>query len=257
MLGTELMELSYPDFIARLGHENLPPGGDATISEWILQSRLDKHSQVLDLACSTGYATRRVEQWTAACCVGLDISQAAIKSALALTTSQNAGVAFLVGDAAALPFKNSAFTHVLAGCNFAFIQPRWRALGECARVLARGGMLVAADFFYHNPPEEALLTAVADAIGFRPSPDWTESYWMDFYSSVFKQCHCRVQPLEVLANDLVLSVIDQHFDTLFSGVMQEKPNVRELAVERFKITRLLLNEHRAYQSLLVSIWRRE
>jgi len=59
--------------------------------------------EVLDLACGTGYYSRKLKQWGAARVVGVDVSQAMIAQAREAEAREKAGIEYLLADAAVLP----------------------------------------------------------------------------------------------------------------------------------------------------------
>jgi SAM-dependent methyltransferase len=58
---------------------------------------------VLDLACGTGYYSRKLKQWGAARVVGVDVSQAMIAEAREAEAGEKAGIEYVLADAATLP----------------------------------------------------------------------------------------------------------------------------------------------------------
>lgn len=68
---------------------------------------------------------------------GIDISESAVMVAneKAKKLKANNLLKYYVADACDLPFEDNSFTHVLGGCNFAFIQNRLIALNETHRCL--------------------------------------------------------------------------------------------------------------------------
>jgi SAM-dependent methyltransferase len=59
--------------------------------------------EVLDLACGTGYYSRKLKQWGAARVVGVDVSQAMIAEAREAEAGEKAGIEYVLADAATLP----------------------------------------------------------------------------------------------------------------------------------------------------------
>jgi len=96
---------------------------------------------VLDVACGDGRWARLAVGAGAASVVGLDFSAAMLRAA----RRADAGLAVVAGDMRRMPWPDARFDvalHVLALGHVADPAP---ALGEVARVLAPGGVLVVAD----------------------------------------------------------------------------------------------------------------
>ncbi len=94
--------------------------------------------RVLDVACGPGNFTR---DFAAAAgeglVVGLDASESMLATAVRETGA--AGVAYLRGDASALPFRDGSFDAVCCFAALYLIEDPMRAVEEIVRVLAPGG----------------------------------------------------------------------------------------------------------------------
>ena len=99
---------------------------------------LSPNSRVLDLACGPGNFTREFARVAdEGLVVGLDASQAML--AVAVRETNSANVAYVRGDACALPFSDGSFDAVCCFAALYLIEQPMRALDEIARVLAPGG----------------------------------------------------------------------------------------------------------------------
>ena len=125
-----------------------------------------RESKGLDLACGTGdiafgLASRGVRV------VGLDITH----RMLVLAAAKRQDVPFVTGDMMALPFGDRAFDVVTTGYGLRNVPRLAAALGEIARVLKPGGLLLSLDF--NNPSNRLVrgvyltyLTVVGSTLGF-------------------------------------------------------------------------------------------
>jgi len=109
---------------------------------------------VLDVACGHGNFTVELarEVGPAGLVIGLDISAAMLaRAAVRVRRAGLANVLLVRGDALALPFVDGAF--VKANCSGGLHQmpDLPRALGEMARVTARGGRFAASTFAQAGP----------------------------------------------------------------------------------------------------------
>jgi ubiquinone/menaquinone biosynthesis C-methylase UbiE len=249
-----LRQCSYPDFVAYIGQDNTPPGGDKTVATWLEKSRVTPHSRVLDLACNTGFSGRWLHGHAAAKVTGIDLSERAIQEARRLVPDDKR-CTYVVGNAADLPFNDAAFTHVLAGSNFGFITERATALAEARRVVQATGYLCTSSYYYTAKPPDGVLDSVAAAIGWRPDTRRTFLFWHQFFSQRFSleyQEHMQLQPTGRRA---VLAAAE-YFIHLDSATMRKRPSaVRNAACRRLQIIRLALDDHRKYQGLVLGIWR--
>jgi SAM-dependent methyltransferase len=95
--------------------------------------------QVLDVACGPGNFTRVFGRAVGAegLAVGVDASREMLARAVGETSAAN--VAYVRGDAASLPFRDSVFDAVCCFAALYLIEKPFEAIAELARVLAPGG----------------------------------------------------------------------------------------------------------------------
>ncbi len=99
---------------------------------------LSAGERVLDVACGPGNFTRTFSPLAGdGLVVGVDASRTMLARALRETDAEN--VAYVLGDACALPFRDGAFDAVCCFAALYLIEQPIRALDEIARVLAPGG----------------------------------------------------------------------------------------------------------------------
>lgn len=252
----EVLRLSYPDFVGFIGQNNTPPGGEATLARWIELAQICQESHLLDLACSTGFSSRIIARRTGCSGVGIDLSQKAIDAAHDEVEKDGlrGRVLFQVGDATAIPFSDDAFSHIVAGSSFGFISERSKALSECKRALKRGGNLCIGTFYYHRSPPNVLLESVREGVGFLPDRKWSRKWWHSFFGQELTLKQEEDYELRTLSDSDVTSTA---WETIFkkSQALQDQTDeIRQTCFERFNKTRLVLNEHRKYQRLDISVW---
>jgi len=109
-------------------------------------------TDALDLACGTGDIAFSLAS-RGARVVGLDITHRMLQ----LAKAKPGAARFITGDMLALPFGASAFDLVTTGYGLRNVPDISAALGEIARVLKPGGMLLSLDF---NRPSSGLVRGV-------------------------------------------------------------------------------------------------
>lgn len=99
--------------------------------------------RVLDVGCGPGNYTRWLaEAAGGGLTVGLDASETMVAAAAARKQGDN--IAYLRGDASALPFEDGSFDVVCSVGVIHLVEEPLVALGEMVRVLAPGGRLLVA-----------------------------------------------------------------------------------------------------------------
>ena len=130
---------------------------------------LTNDSQVLDVACGSGYTTLRIAERTGCTVHGVDIHQNAIDEARG--AAQESGLAsraaFQVHDASMpLPFDDATFDALICIDAINHLPNRPAILDEWARVLKPGGVLVFTDPIVVSGPLTAQEIAIRSSIGF-------------------------------------------------------------------------------------------
>lgn len=122
--------------------------GDTEFALLLRLLRPGPGARLLDVGCGTGYFSRRFQN------VGLTVTGIDPDAdMLAFAARQGGGIAYLEGDARALPFVDGAFDYVAAITSLCFVAEPERALRELWRVSRRGvvlGLLNRASLLYHR-----------------------------------------------------------------------------------------------------------
>lgn len=100
-----------------------------------LLRKWNQGKRVLDLGCGTGAVLKEISTWGEP--VGLDRSELALRYA-----KERFGSRLVLGDGTALPFASAEFDACVVLDVFEHIEDDIAAMGECARVLKPGGVLV-------------------------------------------------------------------------------------------------------------------
>ena len=98
---------------------------------------------VLEIACGTGIATRRLREWLdpSLRLVATDLSEAMLDYAHA-KLGQRSAIEWREADAARLPFRDGEFGAVVCAFGVMFVPDRQAAFREARRVLGKGGILL-------------------------------------------------------------------------------------------------------------------
>lgn len=252
--------MSYPDFVAFIKQDNTPPGGASTLNYWIRNSHINPNSLLLDLACSTGFSSRYCFQKIGCHAKGIDISKSSIDIAREKAFELNATIEleFFVADTCKLPFKESAFTHILAGCNFAFIKNREAALKECTRVLARSGVICSSNFFYRRKPPDQIIESITRSLGFEPESHWDLNFWRDFFKSKSLELITeKTYSLHSVKDDELYNSIRQYIFSLNAFTSSLPTETKEEILSHFLEIRRPLNMQRDYQGVSLQLWRKK
>lgn len=152
--------------LGRLAKGLLGPGMDGELRCARALLDLREGDGVLDVGCGPGHFTRAFARDVGAggLAVGLDASAEMLAQATAARAGRHRALAWVRGDAQALPFVDASFD---AACCFAalyFLPDPWRALDELVRVVRPGGRVA---ILTSVAPRFAPANAAAKAFGRR------------------------------------------------------------------------------------------
>jgi len=127
--------------------EELHPGGDATTRRALELIELGPGDRLLDVASGSGGSALLAAREIGCEVVGLEYGEGAVAAARVQAEAAGAGgrVAFVVGDAEALPFEAGEFDAVLCECSLCTFPDKARAVGEISRVLRPDGAVAISD----------------------------------------------------------------------------------------------------------------
>ena len=115
--------------------------------------------RILDVGCGPGNFTREfAAEATDGLVVGLDASKTMLARAVAEPGGPN--LAYVRGDASALPFRDATFQGVCCFAALYLIEDPGRAIGEIVRVLAPGGRVALLSSCNRGPLPATLTNAV-------------------------------------------------------------------------------------------------
>jgi ubiquinone/menaquinone biosynthesis C-methylase UbiE len=131
-----------------LGDE-LHPGGEATTRRGLELIGVGPGERLLDIASGKGDSALLAARERGCVVTGIDYGEAAVVEAGRAANAAGLGerVAFRVGDAEALPFRDGSFDAVLCECSLCTFPDKPRAMTEVRRALRPGGRVAIADVF--------------------------------------------------------------------------------------------------------------
>jgi SAM-dependent methyltransferase len=144
LMVSRALPLIYQRFWRPLGGRLLMgltgPGTEEEHRMALAMLSIDRGDRVLDVACGPGNFTRDFARAASeGLAVGIDASASMLDVAVRDTDEPN--VAYLRGDARALPFRDDSFDAVCCFAALYLIEEPMRALAEITRVLAPGGRM--------------------------------------------------------------------------------------------------------------------
>lgn len=176
----DLIQLPYFDFMARLGHFPLHPGGLEATASVLAASGVAHGDRVLEVGCGNGVSTHLMLQ------VGLDVHvaepNASLLASMARHCREHTGKVPHSHHTRAEELHGIAdhsMKLVLFEAVLGFVTDQPRAMVQCRRVLERTmGKLAIVDFHYREEPPAEVRRGLAEVVGQEVSvmfdADWRE-----------------------------------------------------------------------------------
>jgi ubiquinone/menaquinone biosynthesis C-methylase UbiE len=123
---------------------------------------LSEGDKVLDVACGPGNFTRAFAAEDEGLVVGIDASSAMLARAVHETRAEN--VAYVRGDASAMPFSDGSFDGICCFAALYLIEEPFDAIDEIVRVLAPGGRVALLSSVNRGLLPASLTNAVAQPL---------------------------------------------------------------------------------------------
>jgi len=191
---SNIKSLSYTDFVGLINQWNVPPGSLSTVNKWRVFSDLNKDSNLLEMACTTGFSARELALSTGCRAVGVDISEASVKAANRnkAAYAPDAKLEYHVGDAASYK-ENEPFSHIVVGAALKFFPDPYKVLSHAVSLFDKTGYVLASPFYIHEPIPDDLIQRFKAVFGITPT---TEGYKdiMDVYKGleIVYQDHTKI-----------------------------------------------------------------
>lgn len=140
--------LAYGSDAARfLLGDSFHPGGIELTLELAGMLRLNAESLILDVASGKGASAIAIAERFGCKVVGIDLSEANIAEARAITAERGLShrISFRLADAEELPFESAGFDALLCECAFCTFPNKTKSSSEFRRVLRPGGRVGISD----------------------------------------------------------------------------------------------------------------
>lgn len=169
-----MRELTYHDFLATFGIGGAHPGGIALTRAVLAKEGLTRKTSVLDAGCGTGQTAAYLAQSFGANVTALDLHPLMLEKAGRRFQRAGLRVQLVQGDVHELPFASGTFDLVLVESVTIFTTIN-KALGEYARVLKPGGVLLDLEMTAERPLSARELEELRSVYNTRQVP--TEAEW--------------------------------------------------------------------------------
>ncbi|NRF25479.1 methyltransferase domain-containing protein [Vibrio coralliilyticus] len=162
--------ISYTDFVALVNQTNVPPGSFSTLTKWRVNSNLNKESNILEAACTTGFSILNLINESGSKGVGIDISESSVKRASenAIKMGLENQARFLSMDATKFESEEK-FTHVVVGAGLGFFPQPNLMINKIQSLFGDEGYLLASPFYVTKDIPSELIDEAQKVFGINPT----------------------------------------------------------------------------------------
>jgi len=141
-------KISYPDFVGLINQWNVLPGALSTISEWVVFSKMDAKSYILEVACTTGFSSRELAQLTGCSGIAYDLSNHSVHMANYNKQhfAKGININYIQADGYEFTSKKN-FSHIVIGASLKFFPDPKKILANNIEMLCDEGYILASPFF--------------------------------------------------------------------------------------------------------------
>ncbi len=249
-----IAELSYTDFVGFINQWNVLPGSFDTLNRWRIFSGITDTSNVLEIACTTGFSSREVALLTGARCYGIDLSKASIESAKKNKDefAPHSKLDYEVSNG--LDFKSQTpFSHIIIGASLKFFDNPQKMITNINSLLADGGYLLASPFYVTQEIPRKLIEKARTVFGIEIT---TESFkdimWM--YKD-FEILYQERKNLDPETPSELKHYCESTINKFKESNSNFSPEVYEAALQRLLKIKEMSNELRPFQEYVVLVLR--
>lgn len=162
--------MPYPDFVGLVNQWNVLPGAYNTISKWAVYGKVDASSNILQVACTTGFQSRELAVLTGCRGSAFDLSRDAIEAAIwnRDNYAPNTDINYFVANVH--DYKpDQKFTHILVGAGIGFIANPEAAVLRMTGWFDDLGYVLASPFWITSPVPENLIKCAQKVFGITPT----------------------------------------------------------------------------------------
>ena len=144
----ELKKMNYTEFLSFVDQWNVPPGSLSTVSEWANYSNVTEKSNVLEIACTTGFSSRELALLKHCKVLGIDMCKNSIECAKynkdIYASEEN--INYICDNF--FNFKCvEKFTHIILGAAIGFFDDPKGLIEKCKDFMADNSYLLVSPYY--------------------------------------------------------------------------------------------------------------
>jgi ubiquinone/menaquinone biosynthesis C-methylase UbiE len=256
---TQIMNMTYVEFISLIRETNRCPGGKKTIRKILQNTFVNSKSKVLEVGSNTGFTSLEIARTARCHVVGIDVVESAIIESYRELSNDVLNIQELVkfrtGSALSIPYPDNTFDLVVVGGTTSFIENKQEALKEYYRVVVPWGFLSVTNLCYHKIPPEKVVRDVSAIIGVKIEP-WTAEQWLDLFNrnTLFETYLLEKHELSPQSPEQISEYVEYFLKK--DHLCNLPTDVKDAIKRRWRQTLDIFNENHKYLGFMLTIFRK-
>lgn len=253
LTAKDIRSLNYTDFVGFVNQWNVLPGSYVSLNKWKHFSDITNKSNILEVACTTGFSSRELAYMTGCKGVGFDISAPSVKQANENKKyyRKKINIKYIVSDGYKFSTKEK-FSHIIVGAALRFFPDPQEMLNRLTGMLQDPGYILATEFYTTKSIPQKLIKEAQQTFGITPT---TIAYKdvMKIYTQlevVYEDRNIPLQETDEEINYYTKSTVDRAC-TFMKIDDQEMYQVMFARLKKIKEVSNALREYQGYNVLVL------
>jgi len=250
-----IKNMNYPDFVWFINQWNVPPWAYDTLSRWINYWKINKESNILEVACTTWFSIREICNITKASWLWFDLSDKAIENAIYNKEKYTnwLNLDFIQADWYKFDNKWKKYSHVIVWGALKFFPDPEKMKNRIIDFLEDGWLILASPFYWvWNMPKE-LIEKAKKVFGFTITSEPYKEI-MKLYNKFEIICEER-KKLELETDEEIKYYCKSTIDLAIKKLWIEDSKVYDAMYNRLYEVKNMSNELRKFQEYSILILR--
>lgn len=165
-----IKSLNYPDFVGFINQTNVLPGAFDTLSRWKIYGEINENSNILQIACTTGFQSRELSFSTGCKGTAFDLSEYAVESAKKNQEEyiNESRIEYIIEDGYSFS-SSEKYSHILLGAGLGFFQDPPKMLKKAITYLNDNGKILASPFYAIEKMPDEIIKKSQETFGIIPT----------------------------------------------------------------------------------------
>lgn len=166
----DIRAMSYTDFVGWINQWNVLPGAFNTLNKWRVFGSVGSTSQVLEVACTTGFSLRELSKIAGCSGLGFDISKLSVEAANKNKEiyAPQSNISYIHSDGYEFN-TDKKFSHVIFGAALRFFPDPDRMLQRTLGFLNDQARILSTEFYTVKDIPQDLIREAESIFGITPT----------------------------------------------------------------------------------------